>query len=332
MCNIWQDKDSPFLSVDQVEYIFSRNDFSFVRSLSLTGGEPTLRSDLPDLFEIVGANCPNLEYVQLATNGLTPLHILEQVRRMLTFVEARLEHVYRFDVQISLDAIGEIHDTIRGVSGSFQRAVKTLDLLTELQSDFSRLGLYLSAVVMPYNLPYLNTLQEMAVQRGLRLQFSPVVLSSEYYSNLQDQGDLIFSSERNTQAVEFFSRLARQEQSSLRYYYRDVSRMLGGAPRGRRCMMGFYSFVLEHDGSVYPCINCEKRSFGNLLHRSFKEIWFGSQAADVRRRLRQDCCPTCTSLCYPLPVNLLEVVDLGWRQIIMPCLKRWLGRKNTVHR
>jgi radical SAM protein with 4Fe4S-binding SPASM domain len=68
-------------------------------------------------------------------------------------------------------------------------------------------------------------------------------------------------------------------------------------------MMDFYGAVLEHNGDVYPCINCEHSSFGNLLTSSFEEVWFGERANEARVRLRASCCPTCTSVCYPLPVN-----------------------------
>ena len=79
--------------------------------------------------------------------------------------------------------------------------------------------------------------------------------------------------------------------------------MIQGRSRSRRCMMGFFGFVLEHDGGVYPCVNCEDASFGNLLHEPFEQVWFGRQANEARRQLRASCCSTCTSMCYVQPVT-----------------------------
>jgi len=330
MCNIWRDKTSPFLSLDQIDHIFRRNNFSFVRILTLTGGEPSLRPDLPEVLKIIGTYCPNLELIQLATNGLRPAYILEQVRQMLNWVEAELKSVYRFDVQVSLDGIGEIHDWVRGVPGSFQRVLETLERLIALKSDFPKLGIRLSTVVVPHNLPYLEVLQAFASERGLPISFSPVILSREYYSNLQNRDALSFPADQDVQVANFFNRLSQQEQSNLRYYYKDIGYMLLGRTRQRQCMMGFYGFVLEHDGNIYPCVNCENHSFGNLLHIPFEEAWFGAHATSVRQQLRQECCPMCSSLCYPLPVNLLEVIDLWWRQKVIPRVIRHTNLESAV--
>ena len=45
MCSIWQEKDSSYLSLEQINQILTSSDFSFVRSLILTGGEPTLLNE-----------------------------------------------------------------------------------------------------------------------------------------------------------------------------------------------------------------------------------------------------------------------------------------------
>lgn len=42
MCNIWQEKNTPTLSIEQYRHMF-REPFPSVRSLTLTGGEPTLQ-------------------------------------------------------------------------------------------------------------------------------------------------------------------------------------------------------------------------------------------------------------------------------------------------
>jgi MoaA/NifB/PqqE/SkfB family radical SAM enzyme len=243
---------------------------------------------------------------------------------MLDWIEAELKLVHHFDVQISLDGIGEVHDWVRGIPGSFQYVAETLDQLVALKRDFPKLRVRLSTVVLPYNLPNLEALQAFASEHGFPIAFTPVILSNEYYDNLQNSDFLTFSSvEQRVQAAEFFLRLARLEQSSLRHHYKDVSRMLLGSSRKRKCMMGFYGFVIEYNGDVYSCVNCEKYSFGNLLNVRFEELWFRPHASYVRQQVHRNCCPTCTSLCYPLPTNLAEVVDIVLRRLIISLLNIW---------
>lgn len=315
MCNLWQDKTSPVLGLDQIEQIFSHNDFSFIRVLVLTGGEPTLRPDLPDVFRIISTYCSNLELVQLATNGLNPSLVLAQVRQMLSWMEAKLDSVYRFDVQVSLDGIGRVHDEIRGIPNAFHRVVETINQLIALKKSFPRLGIRLSTIVVPQNFPSLGKLREFASKHNLPLFFSPVVLSGRYYNNLGNREIISFPSNQRVLVSEFFEHLAQGEESALRYYYRDIASMLLGKPRQRRCMMGYYSFVLEYNGEIYPCVNCEQQSLGSLIEKPFDDIWFGPQAALIRGRVAQECCPNCTSLCYPLAVNCFEVIELTVRRI-----------------
>jgi radical SAM protein with 4Fe4S-binding SPASM domain len=75
-------------------------------------------------------------------------------------------------------------------------------------------------------------------------------------------------------------------------------------------MMGFYGFILECDGNVYPCFNGEQASLGNLMTNTFEDIWFGEQATKVRRQLRVSRCSTCPETTYPLPINVLEVIEM----------------------
>lgn len=315
MCNIWQEKDSPFLSLDQIRHIFGKDDFSFVRQLTLTGGEPTLRSDLPELFEIVRAACPNVEHVELATSGLNTRRVLDHVERMLASIERAPGRINRFVAQVSLDGIGDMHDQIRGIDGFFDIASATLDGLAKLEKRYPILRRRLSCVVMPQNLAYVERLREFARERDMGIYFSPAVLSGKYYRNLHG-GNLTFVSGegRNQAAVETFQSLAQAEDSGMRFYYEDIGRMLQGAERKRTCMMGFYGCILEHDGNIYPCVNYEINSLGNLLEQSFDDVWFGPQSGAVRQDLRQHGCPTCVSSCYTLPTGAGEMAELAVRR------------------
>jgi len=327
MCNIWEEKDSPLLSLDQIRHMFGKDDFSFIRQMVLTGGEPTMRSDLPELFEIVREACPGLERVELATSGLNTRRTLDHVRRMLETVERSPGRIKHFVVQVSVDGIGEMHDDIRGIAGFFGILRKTLDGLAELEEHYPILSRKLSCVLMPRNLGQVEPLRAMAREMRIPIYFSPVVMSGAYYRNLDDGGELTFVSGegRNGEAVQVFEALARDEPSGVQFYYGDVSRMLQGARRGRTCMMGYFGCILEYDGNVYPCVNYEMNSFGNLLEKSFDEIWFGPQARSARGELRRQGCPTCVSMCYTLPVNAGEVIQLAAQRI-----GRRLGRSSQT--
>lgn len=309
MCNIWEEKNSPMLSLDQYRQMFS-TPLPHFRSLVLTGGEPTLRRDLPQVWEIARAGMPNLEYGLLATSGLNVQRTLEHVEAIMRQIEADPGRIRAFHVQVSLDGMDEMHDHIRGISGFFGRVQRTLTGLAELKQRFPMLVYRLSSVVMPDNVDHMPRVRAFAAEGGMPVHFSPVVLSGTYYRNSQDAELLGFvpGSERSRQAQESFRQLSAEDHGSLGFYYDDVARMLGGATRGRTCLMGFFGCVVEHTGEVYPCINWEEQSFGNLLEQPFDDIWFGERAQAARYSLRRTGCPTCPSMCYPHAVGVGEVL------------------------
>ena len=193
MCSIWTEKDSPFLSLEQYEQMFSQNDFSFVRAITLTGGEPTLRSNLPELFEIILKYMPRLEFVLLATSGLNTRRTVEFVSAMLSSVQSKKNSIKRFDVQISIDGIGEVHDRVRGISGFFERTQQTIQGLEDLKAQYPKLNIVLSSVLMPENITNAFAIKEYAKQKKYSIHYSPVIIADGYYNNSQGSSSLSFS-------------------------------------------------------------------------------------------------------------------------------------------
>jgi MoaA/NifB/PqqE/SkfB family radical SAM enzyme len=316
MCYIWKINERDELSLEELRRIFTENDFSSLTSLTLTGGEPTLRNDLPQILKIVQDACPRLRQVTLATSGLNTNLTIELVRGCLDVLSSN-DSVERFSVQISLDGVGELHDRIRGIPGYFKRVLKTISLLKELALENKRLVLKLSSTVQPANVDAVSSTQALAKELNLPMRFGALVYSSSYYQNSENIGNLNYSPEQARKAATFFSNLANEDAgSNVKFYYRDAAKMVEGALRSKVCMMGYYGFVLENNGTIYPCVNCETKAFGNLRKQTFREIWWGANADRLRREIRAECCPTCASICYSLPGNVVEVIDTTFHRII----------------
>jgi len=58
MCNIWQSEGTGELSIEEWDGILGDRLFAGIESVSLTGGEPTLRQDLPELTELLFSHLP----------------------------------------------------------------------------------------------------------------------------------------------------------------------------------------------------------------------------------------------------------------------------------
>ncbi|MBI3814304.1 MAG: radical SAM protein, partial [Nitrospinae bacterium] len=65
MCNIWKKRDTPELTISEIERFFSKsNKFSW---LDLSGGEIFLRKDIVEVVEIILRNCKDLYLLHFAT-------------------------------------------------------------------------------------------------------------------------------------------------------------------------------------------------------------------------------------------------------------------------
>ena len=76
-------------------------------STNLTGGEPFMRTDLPD---IVSALYRKSDRIVINTNGLLGKRIIELCKAFP-----------KVGIRVSMDGKGDIHDQIRGVSNNFDR-------------------------------------------------------------------------------------------------------------------------------------------------------------------------------------------------------------------
>lgn len=99
-----------------------------VRSVTLTGGEPFLRNDLPALCRAL-AEINGADLVTLPTNGFLPERIEAMLREILGTAELNV------NVQVSLDGTREVHDAIRGLAGSYDRAVETVRRFKRMKSE-----------------------------------------------------------------------------------------------------------------------------------------------------------------------------------------------------
>src|SRR6266513_6319715 len=81
---------------------------------TFSGGEPTLRKDLPDMVQAAYRHCrPGI--INIPTNGIQDKIIPARIERVLQ--AAPTSDVI---INLSLDGVGEKHDIVRGVKGNFE--------------------------------------------------------------------------------------------------------------------------------------------------------------------------------------------------------------------
>src|SRR5262249_7599067 len=95
--------------------------------LWFSGGEPTLRKELPAIIDLFVRN-NGVSYINLPTNGLKPNRIVEVAEHCLSRNQDLELHI-----NIALDGLRESHDFMRGVPGNFKKAIESARLLRKIK-------------------------------------------------------------------------------------------------------------------------------------------------------------------------------------------------------
>jgi MoaA/NifB/PqqE/SkfB family radical SAM enzyme len=278
MCDIWKTKGKP-----QVEPSFYYHLPRSLKNVNITGGEPFMRKDLPEILMVITERCKRVRPV-ISTNGLLTERILETVPRLMALNS-------RTAIRVSLDGIGQTHDKIRGVLGAFDKALATLKGLKSLGVRDLGVGFTL----VRGNETEMMQVHELA--RSMGIQFTSTVAHSSpiFFGDQENQDpDLALG-------VEAFSHLMRRQLKSLHpknwfraYFTEGVLDQIEGRPRRILCPALEAFFFLDPTGEVFPC-HVLDMPIGNLAEHPFEELVSGHRdTLDYVRTCPQHCWMTCT--------------------------------------
>jgi radical SAM protein with 4Fe4S-binding SPASM domain len=279
MCNIWQLPPGREMSPgDYVRLPDTLND------VNITGGEPFLREDIVEIIGTIYERC-RAPRIVISSNGF-------QHRRILHAAPSLMKIGKKVGIAISLDGIGEMHDSIRGINGGFDKVIETLKQLGKLGYRNVRVAF----TAQRDNVDHLGAVYDLSRQFGFQFTTS-VAQNSEFY----------FSTDENQKVEpgklsEELRYVMRKELLSLNpkrwlrsYFYLGV---LQHNDRGRRligCRAGRDSFFIDPEGDIYPCLTLE-RKMGNILEQPFEEIWNGEPSATARKAV-DTCSMPCWMIC-----------------------------------
>ena len=293
--------------------------------LVISGGEPFLRPDLPQIVEIFYIE-NRVRTAVILTSGQHTGSIGEGVTEIFRRCPG-----LNLAVGIALDGPIEVHDRIRGREGAFVAALETYRTLEGMKEAFPGLSLQICSVLMKENQQSLFELYPM-----IRDTLRPEKISMNLIRQDPRDPEML---DVNLEAYERFSELLRYDtfRGAIRNKYpfdtsgiitlievemrRLIVRTLLEMRPQLRCCAGSVSAVLRHDGTVGPCEILEP--FGNLREAGgdFRGIWFSPQADAVRRTIRAGCFCTHEIDCFlpsipftPSLYGRLAALALEWKR------------------
>ena len=220
--------------------------------LLLSGGEPFLREDIADIAALFYLRSETRQ-ISIPTNGTLTRQIRVAVRSMLN----KCPEAY-FNINLSLDGIGEDHDLSRGLKGCFESLCRTYASLQEIRKANQRLSINFLTTIKRNNAEKLPHIIEY-VKNHFHANYHSLVLvrgninAAERDFNLEQAEkrlDSFYKTREGFDNLPIFSRIGPAMASA-------VQRVLSQSRRQERrcfhCLAGRKMVVLTPEGKVMPC-------------------------------------------------------------------------------
>jgi MoaA/NifB/PqqE/SkfB family radical SAM enzyme len=254
MCDIWSKPDRFELPPD----FYRRLPRSLV-NINISGGEPLMRDDIPEIIAVLRDHLEKPRFV-FSTNGVLTEKIVPQTMEMLKGGPIA--------IRVSIDGVGEMHDTIRNHKGAFEKAIGTVKTLQ--REGLKDLGI--ACTGSKDNPGALGAVKQLAEDLGVDY-VSSVVHSSEVYFG--DQGDMVpRDDETRADLIAIATKQLRSTRPKdwFRAYYTDgMIDFIDGKPRREPCTAGVDHIHVDHKGVVFPC-NILNRPLGDLNEVTWEDI------------------------------------------------------------
>jgi len=323
-CSSWRyyeeqpEKCQMELSVAEIARIFSQYDGFKV--LGLTGGEPYLRKDLPEIVEVILRTQKGLQELFITTNGQLPETVLEALGRICRGRENKRREL-QLTQFVSVDGPRDLHDQIRGVDGAYDRAIRTLDLTSELRSRYASFSLGSVTTCSPFNIDrfdeVLNEIEALKCKYDLEPSFC-IWFEGQLYKNIGRHRDANVE-EFRTKLTHLLPRIrsvvkAESLASKGRCLFYDLLGLWLKNPSSQvvPCGAARVRYFLSPEADLYPCTIFNHR-IGNLRNYDY-DLWraLGSNSRKETRYLVEDeKCPICCNTCETIPAMMSKPFHTG---------------------
>jgi MoaA/NifB/PqqE/SkfB family radical SAM enzyme len=305
-CNIWDIyKQRPGLWKQELQLFEVERVFRSIGQIyffNVSGGEPFLRKDLPEIIELALVYMkPRI--VHIPTNAISPLRVEEGVVRILEYMHKHNADHIPLTVKPSLDGVGEVHDRVRGVPGNFEKVVETVGALKRIRQQYPNLHVELGTVVSQMNLAHVKETADFVHQwEGIESYRNEIAEERTEFFNIGDR--ITPSAEEYDNLMKYFAgrtrenirkkrRLARITESLRLVYYEYAARIVKEKRQVLPCYGGLTNVHLNPYGQVWPCaVLGYDQPMGNVrdFDYDFQALWNSAQAKQVRAYIKAGKC------------------------------------------
>jgi len=310
MCSFWKIKSENELSLSEIKKIIDYVHEWGVPTITIGGGEPLLRKDAVD---IIRYSSSKGIITNLITNGTL---INESLAKSL--MESNL-----FRIGVSIDGSKpEIHDKIRGVPGTFSRAVNGIKLLNKYKDLLgSDTIIYIQTTIMNDNVDDVPNIVELSRELGVRFLCQPYLpfMVNDDKGNEPDSKKIV-------KLMDYLIDFKKKHGIIINpiYHLKFIKKLYSGDFRYVKCTIGYDIITIDAKGDVWLCQYYElsDKPIGNVRSCELKEIWKSDRFEMFRRhalKCRMRCALNCTLISSKLERFAYDELALP----VIRNLKRW---------
>lgn len=273
-----------------------------LKLLIVTGGEPYLRGDLPQICQIF-SEINKTERIQIPTNGSMPEKVFSDTKNIMESCDAKIS------VSVSLDGLEKTHDKMRGVKGLFRKATETIIKLKTLDN----VEVFVTTVISNHNCDEIDKIseyvcKELGVRHAIEIVRGTRFLK-EYFPEILDDLSPYDITVKPPQ-IEKIDKIREKVKSILKGQLSGIPyamsmgfvdyqfNLLKNPKKTINCLAGNFIGVIYSSADVALCELT--KPIGNLRSTQFDfyKLW-NSEEANKRRKDINNC--FCTHICFLIP-------------------------------
>ncbi len=277
------------------EYLLISKSAGNIPYLLISGGEPVLRNDLPEIIGYFVENASS-KFVTIPSNGLSP----EKTYKLFDTLTSRYPGTH-FRAAFSLDYPDERHDKVRGVEGCRNSLVESAKRIAALREKKTNLSMDLVTVFIDQSEEDLKNLREFADHNVRPNNHELHVLRADGPGGASDSIDLelflrelaVFGEKGRVEETRALSAIFRSINNT---FLRAMNRLCRGTWTGP-CRAGSKFTVIDEYGKVKLC-EIRDDILGDLRENEYNlvQILRSKSSLKTIRDMNKDKC-TCAWEC-----------------------------------
>lgn len=340
MCDVWKTKSVNELSSSDWRQILQDKLFRKVQHIGISGGEPTLRTDLVEIVQTIVDTLPKLKSITITSHGFHVKRWEEFLPRITAICSKNKIH---FRLNLSVDGVSEVHDKVRGIPGGYERTMRTLNLAKAMGVDVE-----LQSTICSENVYNTGQILALAKQQNSRLIFRQATDVARL-DNSSSVTEIQLTENEKSYFADFL--LSEQVHSYLPnlqrglFYKTLANQLTTNGKRQAPCYFQNEGLLLTAHGDMYHCsISSEK--MGNVFEDSPYNIYFSPKSQAIRQRLLKHRCAICvhdqTGAWSPYQLlkqaltesKLIKKLQLAFNALLIALINLWLvikiGKTNLL--